>query len=102
MVWVSHLPQLASTALAAAFAAARIDPTVVGPGARDTTRLAASAFEQWVSLLQAQPRVLDEALAALQASIGAIRDALATGDQRMLQRMWDAARDWRRSAEHSA
>ena len=102
MAWISHLPQLASTALAAAFAAERIDPGTVGPGARDTTRLAASAFEQWVSLLQAQPRVLDEALAALQASVGAIRDALAQRDQRMLQRIWDAARDWRRSAERSA
>ncbi|HMA03552.1 MAG: hypothetical protein ACM34L_04425, partial [Gemmatimonas sp.] len=78
-----------------------IDPTTVGPGARDTTRLAASAFEQWVSLLQAQPRVLDDGLAALQASVGTIRDALAKGDQRMLRRIWDAARDWRRSAEPS-
>lgn len=101
MAWVSHLPQLASTALAAAFAAQHIDPTTVGPGARDTTRLAASAFEQWVSLLQAQPRVLDDGLAALQASVGTIRDALAKGDQRMLRRIWDAARDWRRSAEPS-
>lgn len=102
MAWISHLPQLASTALAAAFAAEHIDPGTVGPGARDTTRLAASAFEQWVSLLQAQPRVLDEALAALQASVGAIRDALAQRDQRMLQRIWEAAREWRRSAERSA
>jgi prephenate dehydrogenase len=102
MAWISQLPQLASTALAAAFAAEHIDPKTTGPGARDTTRLAASAFEQWVSLLQAQPRALDDALAALQASVGAIRDALANGDQRMLRRIWDAARDWRRSAEPSA
>ena len=102
MAWISHLPQLTSTALAAAFAAEQIDPGTVGPGARDTTRLAASAFEQWVSLLQAQPRVLDEALASLQASVGAIRDALAQRDHRTLQRIWDAARDWRRSAERSA
>lgn len=102
MAWISHLPQLASTALAAAFAAEHVDAKTVGPGARDTTRLAASAFEQWVSLLQAQPRALDDALAALQGSIAAIREALAKGDQRALRRIWDAARDWRRAAELSA
>jgi len=102
MAWISHLPQLASTALAAARATKHVDPGTVGPGARDTTRLAASAFEQWASLLQAQPRVLDDGLAALQASIAAIRDALAKGDQRALRKIWDAAREWRRAAERSA
>ena len=59
MAWVSHLPQLASTALAATFAAEHIDPESVGPGARDTTRLAASTFDQWSALVRAQPKVLD-------------------------------------------
>jgi prephenate dehydrogenase len=99
MAWISHLPQLASTALAATFAAEHIDPESVGPGARDTTRLAASAFEQWASLLQAQPAVLDAALARLQGSISSVRDTLARGDQRALRKIWDSAREWRRAAE---
>jgi prephenate dehydrogenase len=102
MAWVSHLPQLASTALAATFAAEHLDPASVGPGARDTTRLAASAFEQWSSLLQAQPKVLDAALAKLQSNIGDLRAALAHGDQRALRKLWDAAREWRRAAEPRA
>jgi prephenate dehydrogenase len=99
MAWVSHLPQLASTALAATFAAEHVDPESVGPGARDTTRLAASAFEQWSSLVQAQPALLDAALAKLQHNIGSIRESLAKGDERALRKLWESAREWRRSAE---
>jgi prephenate dehydrogenase len=102
MTWISHLPQLASTALAATLAAEHIDPASVGPGARDTTRLAASAFEQWSALVQAQPLVLDAALARLQGSVAALREALSRGDQRALREIWDSARDWRRSAEPTA
>jgi prephenate dehydrogenase len=99
MAWVSHLPQLASTALAATFAAEQIDPGSVGPGARDTTRLAASAYEQWSSLVQAQPAALDAALAKLEHNVASIREALAGGDQRALRKLWDSAREWRRAAE---
>ena len=99
MTWISHLPQLASTALAATLAAEHIDPASIGPGARDTTRLAASAFDQWSSLVQAQPAVLDAALASLESEVACLREALARGDQRALQKIWNSARDWRRSAE---
>jgi prephenate dehydrogenase len=99
MAWVSHLPQLASTALAATFAAEHVDPDSVGPGARDTTRLAASAFEQWSALVQAQPEVLDAALAKLQSNVASIREALARGDERALRKLWESAREWRRAAE---
>jgi prephenate dehydrogenase len=102
MAWISHLPQLASTALAATFVAGRVDPESVGPGARDATRLAASAFEQWVSLLKAQPVVLDEALVQLESSISSIREALRRGDEQALRTIWDSAREWRRSAEPQA
>lgn len=102
MVWVSQLPQLASTALAATFAAEHIDPESVGPGARDTTRLAASAFEQWSSLVRAEPALLDAALAKLQGTVGTIREALTRGDARALETVWNSAREWRRATEPSA
>jgi prephenate dehydrogenase len=102
MAWVSHLPQLTSTALAATFAAEHIDPDSVGPGARDTTRLAASAFEQWSSLVQAQPAMLDAALAKLEHNVASIREALSRGDQYALRTIWESAREWRRAAEPSA
>jgi len=99
MAWVSHLPQLASTALAATFAEEHIDPESVGPGARDTTRLAASQFDQWSSLVQSQPAVLDAALAKLQGNVTNIREAIARGDQRALRKVWESAREWRQAAE---
>ena len=102
MTWISQLPQLASTALAATFAVGHVDPQSVGPGARDTTRLAASAFEQWASLLKAQPVLLDEALVQLESSISSIRDSLRRGDDVALRELWDSAREWRRAAEPSA
>jgi prephenate dehydrogenase len=102
MTWISHLPQLAATALAATFAGEHVDPESVGPGARDTTRLAASPFEQWSALVQAQPAVLDGALERMQERLTSIRDALARGDQRALGKIWSSAREWRRAAEPSA
>ena len=77
MAWVSHLPQLASTALAATFAAEHSGSlTAWGPGARDTTRLAAKPFEQWSSLVKAEPKVLAAALGKLEHSVASIREAL--------------------------
>jgi hypothetical protein len=52
--------------------------------------------------MQAQPAVLDVALARLQGNVASIRDALARGDQPALRKVWDAARAWRRAAEPSA
>ena len=101
MAWISHLPQLASTALAATFAAEHIDPASVGPGARDITRLAASSFDQWSSLVQSQPQVLDAAMEKLGRSIAEMREALSHADQRALRKLWNSARDWRRNAESS-
>lgn len=99
MVWVSHLPQLAATALAATLAAAHIDPTSVGPGARDSTRIAASSFDQWSALIQAQPAVLEGALRALESTVASLRTALTHDDERALRKMWESAQAWRRDAE---
>lgn len=99
MAWVSHLPQLAATALAATLAAAHVDPRAAGPGARDSTRLAASGFEQWSGLLKAAPADVDGALASLELTIARMRAALAAGDSSELQAIWEPARTWRRNAE---
>jgi prephenate dehydrogenase len=102
MTWVSHLPQLAATALASTFSAEHIDPKSVGPGARDSTRLAASSFDQWSALVRAEPALLDAALRRLESSVASVRDALATDDERALKSIWESARAWRREAEGAA
>ncbi len=71
--WTSHLPQLASTALAAAMAR-RLGTEgygrVAGPGLRDMTRLASSSYDIWRDILTTNaPRIeraLDEYISELQ------------------------------------
>ena len=95
MTWVSHLPQLTATALAGSLEAAGIDPSAVGPGARDTSRLAGSALDLWAPLLAAAPEDLDRALAAFTAHLGELRAALAARDPQRLAALWEPARAWR-------
>jgi prephenate dehydrogenase len=102
MAWVSHLPQLAATALAATLSAAGIDPRDTGPGARDTTRLAGSPLAAWPSLLGGAPADLDRALCGLERTIAELRAALARGDRARLEELWNTARAWRRQQEHSS
>jgi len=63
----SHLPQLASSALAATLAA-MLDTgnqlRVSGPGLSDTTRLAQSSFEIWEDILATNPVAIGQALDA--------------------------------------
>jgi prephenate dehydrogenase len=94
MTWVSHLPQLASTALADALASAGVGSQALGPGGRDATRLAASPFEIWGGILAAARPEAARAAAALERSVREIRSALESGDMETVERIWASARAW--------
>jgi prephenate dehydrogenase len=94
MAWVSHLPQIASTALAEAIASAGVGADALGPGGRDATRLAASSFEIWRGILTAARPEAARAAAALERSVGAIRSALESGDMQAVERIWASACAW--------
>lgn len=96
MAWVSQLPQLAATALAATLAAGGVDARTVGTGARDTTRLAASDLGSWPALFRGAPRDLDEALGRLGEMVAELRTALGNGDSATIDAIWSSARSWRR------
>lgn len=49
---VSHLPQVAASAVAAVLAATGGDVSLAGPGLQDTTRIAASDPRMWVDVLR--------------------------------------------------
>ena len=99
MAWVSHLPQLAATALASTLAERGLRPADLGPGARDTTRLAASALELWQPIIcPAQSETL-RAVEALEDALRDLRRVLATGDPALLANSWERAADWRRAVE---
>ncbi len=87
----SHLPQLASTALAAALsgqpAASKIGQ-VAGPGLIDSTRLALSPFDVWSDILNTNTAAIDKALAVYIDTLQQIRRELAAGS---LQERFEAA-----------
>jgi prephenate dehydrogenase len=79
--FTSHLPQLASTALAATAAENLESPDdlqVAGPGLSDMTRLAGSAYEIWRDILATNTDSIDRALAAYIARLEHIRENLRT------------------------
>jgi prephenate dehydrogenase len=65
VAFTSHVPQLASTALAATLAAEpgpELSLQVCGPGAVDMTRLAQSSFDLWQDILATNTPAIDRAL----------------------------------------
>lgn len=95
MAWMSHLPQLASIALAATLEASGIAASHIGPGGRDATRLASSSLLMWRPLLDRAPEDTVTALEALESSIAMLRRAVQEGDQEVLAELWSRARRWR-------
>jgi len=75
----SHLPQLASTALAVTVAenlASLEELTVAGPGLVDSTRLAQSSYDLWRDILLTNGDAVDRALSAYIAKLEYLRDNL--------------------------
>ena len=104
MALISHLPQLASTALGATVSdltTHRPDEGLTiqpGPGARDATRLALSALDMWQPLLEGAPRATVDGLRALEQNIHRLRVALEEGNWTALSELWERAQAWRMAA----
>lgn len=94
LAWMSHLPQVVSTALALTLAQPGMQRAQLGPGGRDVTRLAGSSPEMWADVLLDNADALSSALAMLRAQLGEIGDAAAAGDRARLLRLLSEARDW--------
>lgn len=94
---VSHLPQLAATALADTLSRARPEErtSYVGPGGRDATRLAMSNFAMWRPILERAPRATAASLRQLESVLSELRDALERRDWHALADTWDRAGGWR-------
>jgi prephenate dehydrogenase len=77
VAWASHLPQLASTALASALHDRAPDAaTVAGPGLLDMTRLAMSSWDLWSDILNTNQPAVAEALDAYIATLQTLRSNL--------------------------
>ena len=81
VAYTSHLPQLASTALAGLIEG-RMGAAAVpgaGPGLIDMTRLAMSSYDLWADILATNSKEVDTALASYIAQLTHIRESLPKG-----------------------
>jgi prephenate dehydrogenase len=101
MAAISHLPQLAATALAATLSAGGVDRARIGPGARDSTRLAVSNWSMWRPILGAAPARTAALLSAFETEIRTLRESIEGGDLTEAQLTWTVARDWALSSNRS-
>ncbi|HVE36184.1 MAG TPA: prephenate dehydrogenase/arogenate dehydrogenase family protein [Gemmatimonadaceae bacterium] len=94
VAWTSHLPHLVSMALGLALAGAGIDRDALGPGGRDTTRLAGSSPEMWTAIAADNRAAIDEALASAEREVATLRAALRGGDTELLRERFAASQAW--------
>ena len=94
VAWTSHLPHLVSMALALTLDGAGIERDALGPGGRDTTRLAGSSPEMWTAIATDNRAALDEALAGAERELASFRAGLRAGDSDLLRERFAAAQAW--------
>ncbi len=99
MAWISHLPQLTATALAAVLAEHGVAAHEGGPGAHDATRLAASDLAMWAPILERAPRETIDALRRLTSTLAELGDALEARRPESVTAAWQRARAWRSGPE---
>src|SRR6185295_6048471 len=82
----SHVPQVIASLLGHYLAQFAGGGMVVGPGARDTTRLAASEPGLWTEILLMNRDVLLPALRTLEEPLGELERALERGEAEQVRR----------------
>lgn len=99
MAYLSHLPQLAASALMRVVGdAVGADALrLAGPGLTDTTRLAASPGTVWADICESNEVELGPALDLLIAELRRTRDGLAQA--RVIGELFEAAAAWRREVD---
>ena len=96
--WLSHLPQMVATAMAAGleeeFAADPQALELAGPALREMTRTAASPYAMWRDIALTNRTNLQEALLHLEQRLAHLRENLST---RELEAEFDLANSFRKS-----
>jgi prephenate dehydrogenase len=95
----SHLPQAVASLLANCFALAAPPGATFGPGAHDTTRLAASEPALWTEIFLMNRDELLPALRSLEQPLGELERALETGNVSAVTAWLRRAAQWRRKAD---
>lgn len=95
----SHLPQVVSSLLGLYLSRHVPSGASLGPGARDTTRLAASEPSLWTEILLLNRDALLPALRALEEPLGELERALESGDRETVRAWLARASEWRRGLD---
>lgn len=98
MARVSHLPQLASNALARVLSDAGVAPDSLGPGGREATRLAGSSPTIWRDILEHAAPELGQGLRALAAEAETLARLLDDRELDALEERMGHTRSWRSPA----
>jgi len=91
----SHLPHLVAAALVASLAAP--DARFVGPGLRDTTRIAAGDVDVWCDIFLSNRAAVLDAMAGFTERMSELRRAVESGDRAQLAQLLAAAKSRRDS-----
>jgi prephenate dehydrogenase len=94
LAWTSHLPHMVSTSLALTLAQAGVDRVLLGPGGRDTTRLAGSSPEMWTAIALENAPEIAGALKQAEREMADLRASLERGDPDELRARFENARAW--------
>ncbi len=90
----SHLPQLTATALAAVLADAGLAPDDLGPGGRDSTRLAGSDPGMWTDIALDNQDEIAPALEAMARELAELARRVRAGDEDAIRARLAAGRAW--------
>jgi prephenate dehydrogenase len=94
VAWSSHLPQMVATALGCALDGAGVDRARLGPGGRDTTRLAGSDPTLWTDILMDNADAVEPALDALIEELVQLRRHIGGLDDASLRAALEGGREW--------
>jgi prephenate dehydrogenase len=94
VAWLSHLPQLLSTALALTLRSAGVAAGQPGRGGRDMIRLAGGSSRVWTGILLENADMLAPAIARFRDRLADLESALAAGRGPPLQRLLQDAASW--------
>lgn len=94
VAWISHLPQIVSSALGCTLARENLAWSELGPGGKSVTRLAGSSPEMWTDIALDNAAQLVPALQAMEARLGEIRGCIENGEDAALGRLLAEARAW--------
>jgi prephenate dehydrogenase len=96
MAVTSHVHHFVAAALAASLDASGVRHSQLGPGGRDTTRLAGSSPEMWGAIASQNGPRISAALRLFDRELQRVRRAVARGDRAAVESLFERTGSWSR------